>query len=69
MPSCCRCNGNGRCRNCRCVRSGSACFNCLPFRRGHCENCEEAGEDLSPLPAVSSIQPDIDALSFSEEAS
>ena len=69
MPSCCRCNGNGRCRNCRCVRSGSACFNCLPFRRGHCENCEEAGEDLSPRPAVSSIQLDIDALSFSEEAS
>ena len=69
MPSCCRCNGNGRCRNYRCVRSGSACFNCLPFRRGHCENCEEAREDLSPRPAVSSIQLDIDALPFSEEAS
>ena len=63
MPQCCRCNGNGRCRSCHCVRSGSACINCLPLRRGRCENCEESSQ-----PAVSSIQHDIDAPSFSDES-
>ena len=65
MPQCCRCNGNGRCRSCFCVRSGSACTNCLPLRRGRCENCEES----SPQPAVSSIQHDVDTPSVSEDES
>ena len=38
MPICCRCNGKGRCVNCTCVKSGSACSNCLPLRKGNCAN-------------------------------
>ena len=38
MPICCRCNGSGRCRNCSCTRSGNHCVDCLPTRRGRCDN-------------------------------
>ena len=38
MPVCCRCNGNGRCTNCVCSRAGAPCQNCLPSRRGRCNN-------------------------------
>ena len=38
MPTCCRCNGSGRCVNCACVKSGFACTNCLPHRKGKCAN-------------------------------
>ena len=39
MPGvCCRCNGGGRCRGCKCVKAGKQCLNCLPLRRGHCTN-------------------------------
>ena len=38
MPICCRCNRKGRCVNCTCVKSGSACSNCLPLRKGNCAN-------------------------------
>ena len=68
-PKCCHCNSNGRCQNYCCVRSGSACFNCLPLHQGHCENCVEPEEDLSPQPTMSSIQHDIDVSSFSEDES
>ena len=37
-PQCCRCNGNGRCRGCVCVRSNRPCTNCLPRRQRRCEN-------------------------------
>ena len=35
---CCRCNASGRCKNCSCKKAGKECSNCLPCRRGHCEN-------------------------------
>ena len=38
MPQCCRCNGNGRCKGCVCVRSGKHCTNCTPNQVGRCEN-------------------------------
>ena len=38
MPSCCRCNASGQCRNCSCKKSKKECTNCLPSRRGHCAN-------------------------------
>ena len=41
------------------------CTNCLPLRRGRCENCE----DSHPQPAVSSIRNDIDTPSISEDES
>ena len=37
-PQCCRCNGNGHCRGCVCVRSNRPCTNCLPRHHGWCEN-------------------------------
>ena len=41
-PQCCRCNGNGRCKGCICVRGGKACTNCTPSRSGRCENFDGA---------------------------
>ena len=38
MPSCCRCNGSGKCLNCACKKAGISCTNCLPLRRGKCKN-------------------------------
>lgn len=36
--TCCRCNRNGACRNCVCVREGKRCTSCLPKRLGSCSN-------------------------------
>ena len=38
MPSCCRCNGSGKCLNCARVKKGIHCTDCLPHRRGRCPN-------------------------------
>ena len=38
MPVCCRCNGSGRCNNCSCSKAGKLCVDCLPIRRGRCNN-------------------------------
>ena len=35
---CCRCNRNGRCRNCACCKERRRCVSCLPGRLGRCEN-------------------------------
>ena len=35
---CCRCNRSGRCKNCQCVKRGTACVDCLPSRQGSCSN-------------------------------
>ena len=48
MTVCCRCNSSGRCVSCICVRKGTPCVNCLPLRRGRCQN---AGSH-SPSPAI-----------------
>ena len=37
MPTCCRCNGSGRCTNCCCKKAGRFC-SCLPSRKNHCGN-------------------------------
>ena len=37
MP-CCRCNASGKCANCKCVKEGSKCLDCLPGRLGKCLN-------------------------------
>ena len=36
--NCCRCNRDGRCKNCSCVKRGLNCESCLPSRLGHCSN-------------------------------
>ena len=38
MPSCCGCNGSGRCIACVCKRLGRCCTNCAPARAGRCVN-------------------------------
>ena len=38
MPSCCQCNCAGRCSNCSCKKGGKSCVDCLPSRRGRCDN-------------------------------
>ena len=40
MPACCRCNASGKCRTCRCIKSGKSCQGCLPQRLGKCENSD-----------------------------
>ena len=45
IPSCCRCNGSGRCLNCACVKAGTPCSNCLPQRKGNCANCTSDSRD------------------------
>ena len=52
MPVCCRCNGSGRCKNCSCSRSGAACTDCLPSKRGRCCNTRQ-----EPMPASDLEQP------------
>ena len=39
-PQCCRCNGNGSCKACVCVRNGKACTNCTPSRNSRSKNVE-----------------------------
>ena len=36
--ACCRCNGDGICRSCSCVKGRKTCVSCLPSRRGRCLN-------------------------------
>ena len=44
---CCRCNGSGKCQRYMCVVSGEPCTNCLPSRRGHCQNYGNAQGPVS----------------------
>ena len=37
-PICCRCNGQGKCKNCVCVKQGRVCINCLLSPAGVCQN-------------------------------
>ena len=50
MVYCCRCNGDGKCKNCACVKAGRPCTTCLPARRGHCSNMKQPpASDLAPV--------------------
>ena len=41
MVVCCRCNGDGKCKNCVCVKEKRTCTSCLPSRRGKCLNIKQ----------------------------
>ena len=63
MPTCCRCNGSGRCVSCTCVKSGKPCIDCLPSRKGCCRNLITTTEptvhtplDMAPLLTVEPTQ-------------
>ena len=43
IAPCCRCNKNGRCVNCKCVKVSRPCSTCLPSRLSRCSN-------IPPLP-------------------
>ena len=53
-PVCCRCNGSGRCLNCVCRKANRLCSNCLPSRRGQCENIP-----VTTLPNDSAVTTDV----------
>ena len=40
MVKCCKCNANGTCRNCACVKSGSTCTVCAPGEKDRCRNSQ-----------------------------
>ena len=41
MTLCCRCNAEGKCRGCVCVKSKRLCNNCLPSRKSCCSNTKQ----------------------------
>ena len=66
-PQCCRCNGSGRCRTCKCVREGRTCVSCTPGRNRRCENVgNPALEDVTqPHPRIPEAVPP--ALAIAED--
>ena len=69
MPVCCRCNGKGKCNNCVCVRSGNICIDCLPSRRGHCDNLVERSEVRCDSAEASNQGQDVYNAEFATEPS
>ena len=50
MVKCCKCNANGTCRNCACVKSGSTCTVCAPGEKDRCRNSQSrTGSDCSAV--------------------
>ena len=53
MRVCCRCNSSGRCMSCSCVKSGRTYVDCLPSRKGHCNNVTPIDAFVAPVtPAI-----------------
>ena len=56
LEYCYRCNDDGACLRCKCVKQKSRCVNCLPLKRGHYQNAPfnltnyREAEDSSPSP-------------------
>ena len=51
-PTCCRCNGKGKCLNCVCVKANRPCESCLPGRRGLCSNYCPSSVNASGMSAT-----------------
>ena len=49
-PVCYRCNGQGKCKNCVCVKQGRVYINCLPSRVGGCQNLDVPALPSAPSP-------------------
>ena len=62
MVQCCRCNGNGLCRNCSCVKAKRACTDCLPGKNNKC--CNRPSLELNVPSSTLSTAP-----SFSTDSS
>ena len=46
MPSCCPCNGNGKCKSCVSVRAKSDCDSCNLLQKGRCCNNPASRDSL-----------------------
>ena len=58
MPACCHCNGVGHCINCSCSKLGRSCSDCLPLRRGNCQNkaVSQGSTSTSASASTSAVQ-------------
>ena len=64
MSQCCRCNSSGRCVNCKCVKAGLCCKNCLPSKHGLCQNqTSSLSLSSSHSNAVAVVTKNMDAVS------
>ena len=59
MTLCCRCNVEGKGKNCVCVKSKKRCSNCLPSRKGSCSNTKRDPAPTGPSEAEPPDPPDI----------
>ena len=56
---CCQCNDKGLCLHCSCAKLGNPCTNCLPLRRGHCNNARfDLLHATVPKPVIHADQSD-----------
>ena len=53
---CCWCNDKGSCTRCRCVKNTFPCANCLPLKRGHCQNPPDLTQIIRPTSNLSPSQ-------------
>ena len=56
MPSCCQCNGHGKCSNCSCVKAGQLCCNCIPSKLGTCSNLPQKGIQITSSPSAINLR-------------
>eukprot|EP00117_Sycon_ciliatum_P037674 scpid101474/ scgid28129/ len=62
--TCCRCNSNGTCVRCECMKEGRECRNCLPSKKNKCRNSSPTSQPSSQptatatVPAVGDTVPD-----------
>ena len=58
IPTYCKCNLKGLCKNCSCSKSNNLCINCLPLRAGHCYNQSHSGSLICPPCLSTTSDPD-----------
>ena len=54
---CCRCNKNGRCLNCKCVKRSRPCSTCLPSRLSRCSNVPLLPNSVEGLSTTTAVAP------------
>ena len=54
---CCRCNKNGRCLNCKCVKRSRPCSTCLPSRLSRCSNVPLLPNSVDGLSTTTAVAP------------
>ena len=59
---CCRCNGNGTCKGCSCVKMRRECTNCTPGKKNRCLN-----SNVAPSTAVLPPAPNANMMPYRSE--